>query len=64
MYLNEKNISKLKTVFYDFNTIKIETKTEQVEENVEDDKSLNLNSQAQFLVQSTKTETKTKKLYM
>ena len=56
------NFTKLRTVFYDFNTIKIETKTEQVEENIEDDKSLNLNSQAQFPLQSAKPKTKTKKI--
>ena len=63
MYLNEKNISKLRTVFYDFNTIKIDIKTENVEENVEkenNENNLSFNNNFQTPIISNKTETKTK----
>lgn len=63
MYLNEKNISKLRTVFYDFNTIKIDIKTENVEENVEEENNENNSSfdnNFQTPIISNKTETKTK----
>lgn len=63
MYLNEKNISKLRTVFYDFNTIKIDIKTENVEENVEEENNennLSFDNNFQTPIISNKTETKTK----
>lgn len=62
MYLNEKNISKLRTVFYDFNTIKIDVKTESVEEPVEEESNNNVNFDNNFQapIISNKTETKTK----
>ena len=63
MYLNEKNISKLRTVFYDFNTIKIDIKTENVEENVEEENNennLSFDNNFQTPIISNKNETKTK----
>lgn len=62
MYLNEKNISKLRTVFYDFNTIKIDVKTESVEEPVEEESNNNVNFDNNFQapIISNKTETKSK----
>ena len=66
MYLNEKNISKLRNVFYDFNTIKIEIKTENVEESVEEEvnnsnNNINFdNNNFQIPITPSKTETKTK----
>lgn len=62
MYLNEKNISKLRTIFYDFNTIKIDEKTESVEEPVEEESNNNVNFDNNFQapIISNKTETKTK----
>ena len=36
MYLNDDNVSKLKKIFYDFNTIKTEVKREQVQEKYDD----------------------------
>ena len=36
MYLNDNNVSKLKKVFYDFNSITTEVRREQVEEEYED----------------------------
>ena len=36
MYLNDDNVSKLKNIFYDFNTIKTEVKREQVQEKYDD----------------------------
>ena len=64
MYLNEKNISKLRDIFYDFNTIKIDVRNEKVDEIVEDDndKKIDLNTGIQNPLQSTKTETKNKKI--
>lgn len=64
MYLNEKNISKLRDIFYDFNTIKIDVRNEKVDETVEDenDKKIDLNTGIQNPLQSTKTETKNKKI--
>lgn len=64
MYLNEKNISKLRDIFYDFNTIKIDVRNEKVDEIVEDenDKKIDLNKGIQNPLQSTKTETKNKKI--
>ena len=36
MYLNDDNVSKLKNIFYNFNTIKTEVKREQVQEKYDD----------------------------
>lgn len=64
MYLNDKNISKLRTVFYDFNEIKIEVKEEQVEETIveENDKKIDLNQNYQSQFQVVRTDPKKKKI--
>lgn len=62
MYLNDKNVLKLKNIFYDFNTIKVETKEEIVEEEVEDDKKIEFDPNAQQSLEIKKTEQKRKKI--
>lgn len=62
MYLNDKNVLKLKNIFYDFNTIKVETKEEIVEEEVEDDKKIEFDPNSQQSLEIKKTEQKRKKI--
>ena len=62
MYLNDKNVLKLKNIFYDFNTIKVETKEEIVEEEVEEDKKIEFDANAQQSLEIKKTEQKRKKI--
>lgn len=62
MYLNDKNVLKLKNIFYDFNTIKVETKEEVVEEEVEEDKKIEFDPNVQQSLEIKKTEQKRKKI--
>lgn len=64
MYLNDKNVSKLKNVFYDFNTVKVETREETIEEEVEseEENKLEFNPNIQQPFEPVRTEPKKKKI--